>query len=208
MESHDHSWTKKRVSAIQVLNALLEVITSVCTILSLIWSSEHCIPINANHILFFAKVNHKLQTISHNSLLHLWEQVIDESHLLKPCVPLNQRAKPCPPSLPSLLWFQLALEPLSQHIYTVFTSVRSATDFLSHLSLCPPKSHSSSWLCLAIHMLRNSKTIPSAEILLMNFRPHIMEQNNNSLESTSVGILTMHRLVGIWSIHSGICTQR
>lgn len=78
MESHDNSYTNKWMSGTQVQNVLLEVTTSVCITPSLIYSSAHCTPINNNHTLFFAKVNHQVYDISHNSLLHLWEQVIDD----------------------------------------------------------------------------------------------------------------------------------
>lgn len=83
------------MSTIEVLNVLLEVITSACTTPPLIYSSAHCTPNNANHTLFFAKVNRELHDISHNSVLHLWEHVIDDYCLLKPHVPLNWIAQPC-----------------------------------------------------------------------------------------------------------------
>lgn len=83
------------MSTIEVLNVLLEVITSACTTPPLICSPAHCTPNNANHTLFFAKVNHELHDISHNSVLHLWEHVIDDYCLLKPHVPLNWIAQPC-----------------------------------------------------------------------------------------------------------------
>lgn len=117
------------MSAIQVLNVLLEVITSVCPTPPLICSPAHCTPSNANHTLFFAKVNRELHDISHNSLLHLWEHVIDDYCLLKPHVTLNWIAiQSSSHLLSSLLCFRLAFEPPSWLLHTVFIFLRSVTD--------------------------------------------------------------------------------